>query len=256
MSNAFKLILAIGLALVTTGLIIFWLGSVRKSEESFAVYVTTTDVVADKTIFGPTTVKQVNLPERFSKDLKGVVYGGGGADMQGLVGRVFTQNVTPGTVVLKEHLEANPAGKLSSRLTAGMRALTIPVNASTTVGYFVEPGSLVDLLGTVVRSAADAAPDAPVEARVSTLTLLQAVRVLAVGAATDPQEYRQESNNGYATVTIEVSPADAEKLVFAMQQVQGGLTLLLRHPDDTALVETPSISWSSWLDKPVDAGGQ
>jgi Flp pilus assembly protein CpaB len=256
LSNTIKVIISVLLAVVTAVLIFFWLGSVRSNQTSFAVYRTLTDVVADETVFSPETVEIVRLPAEFAGGLAGVAVDGSEAAMMALRGRPFTRNLSAGSLVLLEHLETNPAGELSSRLTAGMRALTIPVNASTTVGYFVEPGSLVDVLGTVVRSSADAPAGETAEARISTLTLLQAVRVLAVGRASDPVAYQQLADNGYATVTIEVTPEEAERLVFAMQQVQGGLILLLRHPDDVATVETPSVSWSSWLDGAAQPGAQ
>ncbi len=248
MKNSVKIAITVVMALVTGFLTYLWLDGVREEQTSFTVFRASSDIVGGRTEFSSEVIERVSFPEEYRSNMGGLVIEATASNLEALRGRVFSRNVNAGSLLLFEYLETSPEGQLSGKLAPGRRALTIPVNGPATVGYFVEPGSLVDILGTVMQAPDPAqggfANNAAV--RLSTVTILQAVRVLAVGGARNPGEYQQLSRSGYNSVTVEVAPEEAEKLVFAMQQVQGGLTLILRNPDDAALVETPSVDWQSW----------
>lgn len=249
MSNTVKLALTLVLAITTGVLTYLWLQNVKVEQSSFGVYRLRTDIVGNQTEFSSEVVEVVRFPEDYRGMMGGVAVEASPATAAALRGTVFTRDVPAGSLLLYEYLDTDPEGELSSKLAAGKRAVTIPVNAPATVGYFVEPGSLVDVLGTILKPGDGADPNALAvggSVQMATLTLLQAVRVLAVGRADDPRAYRRMADRGYTTVTIEVTPAEAEMLVFAMQQVQGGLTLALRNPADDAKVETPSVDWTVW----------
>lgn len=163
-----------------------------------------------------------------------------------LSGRKVTTDVAGGSFLLYEHFADKPDTRFASLIGQGNRAMTIPVNAMSAVGYFVEPGSTVDVLGTMeeavpVDIGAGADPEDTV--RVVTKTILQNVLVLAVGEATTRGNYLRKDERGYTTVTVEVTPLQAEVLVFAMQHVLGGLTLVLRNPVNDDISEIPNVSW-------------
>lgn len=246
------------MALVTGLLTYFWLAGVKEEQTSFTVFRAASDIVGGRTEFSAEVVERVSFPEEYRSNMGGLVIEATDANLAALRGRVFSRNVTTGSLLLFEHLETSPEGQLSGKLSPGRRALTIPVSGPSTVGYFVEPGSLVDILGTIIQApeADQTSFSANAAMRLSTVTILQAVRVLAVGSARNPGEYQQLSRSGYSTVTVEVGPEEAEKLVFAMQQVQGGLTLVLRNPDDTETIETPSVDWRSWWVEATNAGAE
>ena len=63
-----------------------------------------------------------------------------------------------------------------------------------------------------------------------TSTILQNVLVLATGRQT--AKMKGQENMGYATVTLEVTPREAEMLAFA-EQIKGRLVLTLRNRNDT-----------------------
>ena len=63
-----------------------------------------------------------------------------------------------------------------------------------------------------------------------TLTLLQNVAVLAVGQDTDSAPSRSLQRQSYSSITLNVTPKEAEILGFAMQK--GKLNLTLRNPSD------------------------
>ncbi len=98
-------------------------------------------------------------------------------------------------------------------LKPGYRAMAINVNASTSVGGFVTPGDLVDILLTSSDQKG---------LRVN--TILQSVRVVAVDQQSDEN---QEQAQVARTATVEVTPEQAQTL--AVAQRAGTLSLTLRN---------------------------
>ncbi len=115
------------------------------------------------------------------------------------------------------------------KIQQGMRGIGIAVQAAQAVGYLIRPGDFVDVLGTV-----------PGEKSLVTRHLLQAKRVLAID-----QQYRLEDSaflqtRTYSTVTLEVTPAEAEIMEAYRALVKTGFSLSLRAKGDTQSVTTPS----------------
>ncbi len=97
-------------------------------------------------------------------------------------------------------------------LSPGKRAMAISVNAQTSVGGFVTPGDMVDLLLT--QGGGD-------DMRV--VTILQNIRIVGVDQQADEQN---EQVLVAKTVTVEVSPEEGQKL--ALAQRAGIISLTLR----------------------------
>lgn len=124
---------------------------------------------------------------------------------------------------------------LSPIIKNGMRAVSLAIAGEAAVSSLVQPNDRVDIIGTFsIPSRTNAK-----EMETVTMTLLQDVSVLATGQRLAKQElegmggdrWSRVGNNSYSTVTFEVTPREAELLIFA-QGVQGRLTLTLRNPDD------------------------
>ena len=107
--------------------------------------------------------------------------------------------------------------------------------------FDLRPGDYVDLIGTF--RFPDMRGDASLD--MTTLTLLQNVKVLAIGPrwgrvvnmSSDPN-----MNASYSTVTVLLTPAEAEMIVFA--QNKGTLTLSRRNFDDTFVTpDLPSVNF-------------
>jgi pilus assembly protein CpaB len=119
---------------------------------------------------------------------------------------------------------------LAPTIKPGMRALSLGIGGEAAVSGLVQPNDRVDILGTFSFPS----PTQPAQMESVTLTVLQDVTVLATGqrmakgvtAAAD-----EGRSFGYSSVTFEVTPREAELLVFA-QHMRGQLTLSLRHPED------------------------
>ena len=148
------------------------------------------------------------------------------AKLQGTVVRFAIpagQPITQGAVV-----KPGDRGFLAAALAPGMRAVTVPVSAQSSVAGFVFPGDRVDLVLTQeVAGGGDGPP-----LRVSE-TVLRNLRVLATDQRTDKQSDEEGKTvvSTYSTVTLEATPTIAEKISVA--QTIGTLSLSLRSLADT-----------------------
>lgn len=150
-------------------------------------------------------------------------------------GMRLTRALRGGEPLLTEILQpAEPAG-LSARVRQGIRALTIAVDDVNAVSGMLRPGDRIDLLYSARSPGLDGAP-----AVETSRVLVQDVAVLATG-----RQFRaaaeDSSNRAFTSITVELSPDDAQRLIVA--QRTGRVTALLRNPDDRHAVST----------KPVDA---
>ena len=130
---------------------------------------------------------------------------------------------------------------LSALVTHGMRAVSLAVGGAEAVSGMIEPNDNVDVLGTFSFPSKKAAG----EMETVTLTVLQDVTVLAMGQKLANRRTADRSGSGAArSVTLEVTPREAELLVFA-QQVKGGLTLTLRNRSDVSFEsDLPEVNFS------------
>ena len=117
---------------------------------------------------------------------------------------------------------------LSSLVRNGMRAITIRADATSGFGGLLRPGDRVDAFLTVSRANDD-------DARV-TIPLLQNVIVLAVGQDTGAiQDGNARRAASISQVTLGVTVTQAQLVAFATDR--GRLTLVLRNPDDIAILK-------------------
>src|SRR3954471_3357005 len=155
------------------------------------------------------------------------------ADTQKLLGTVVRYQVTAGQPLTRGALVGpKDRGFLAAALGPGMRAITVPVNASTGVAGFVFPGDHVDLVLTqTVEGGGDGPP-----LKVSE-TIVRNIRVLATDQrVTDKDEDGKMIVKTFSNVTLEVTPRIAEKV--AVAQSIGSLSLALRSiADNTAELE-------------------
>ena len=146
-----------------------------------------------------------------------------------LAGKVTTEPIAAGKAVLRSAVTAAGAALgMAFALPPSQRAVTLTLDPADSSEQFVRPGDHVDILAT------DEPGSGPAEAR----TVLQNVRLLAVGAQTSP-DAAPSSTNGPAHVTVAVSPAQAQALVLAA--ARGKIHLALRAADDEAVVSLPAF---------------
>ncbi len=154
------------------------------------------------------------------------------ADRMRIVGRTLLHPLDMKNPVLWTYIDGGKqrSRNLSDDINAKMRAVSIPVSGASGVSGMVRPNDSVDVLGSFVLPAAGATGN-PEELEMVTLTVLQNVTILAIGSDTQRTFSEKKNNSGYGTVTLQVTPREAEVLVFA-QQMKGKLFLTLRNPSD------------------------
>lgn len=137
-------------------------------------------------------------------------------------------------MVQGELILASKVSKFGEKVTivqslgANTRAMAIKVDAETAVGGFVTPGDNVDVVLTQGR-----------DETLRAVTILQNIRVVAVD-----QDYDENNDQPgvAATVTVEVSPEQGQKL--ALAQKAGTLSLSLRTLDEATDKPLASIRLS------------
>lgn len=167
----------------------------------------------------------------------------GREDLSSVVGRKVLLGHRKKEVLFWSDIEGgNPNTKgLSADIKRQMRAISITCMGSASVSGMVRPNDHVDVIGTFAFPGSDGRVG---KGDVVASTILQNVLVLATGQTT--AKTRKENlglNRGYSTVTLEVTPREAEMLAFT-EQMKGRLTLTLRNRNDTTYErELPKVDF-------------
>lgn len=151
------------------------------------------------------------------------------------LGRVPRRIITSGEPIL-EHtlLPEGSKGGLSPIIKQGMRAVAVQVDEVVGIAGFVKPGSHVDVLATIRDRGSSGSTFAKV--------ILQDIKVLAIDQSLEEKTTSLEARL-VSVVTLEVSPKNAQKLIFAANE--GQLQLALRNPTDDKAVLTSAVNAST-----------
>jgi pilus assembly protein CpaB len=154
-------------------------------------------------------------------------------DPKKLLGTVVRYQITAGQPVTRGSLVGpQDRGFLAAALGPGMRAITVPVNASSSVAGFIFPGDHVDMVLTQTVSGGGEGPPLKVSE-----TIIRNLRVLATDQRiTEKDDDGKTQVKTFSNVTLEVTPRIAEKIQVA--QSIGALSLALRSiADNTSDLE-------------------
>ncbi len=156
-----------------------------------------------------------------------------------IVGQIALAPIKKGEQILNTKLVfPDKSTGLSMQISPGRRAVTIPVSEVSGVAKLIKPGDRVDVIAGV-----DDGTGLKKERRLK--TILQDVPVLATGQSivdnlpiqvikgdADNYEIRNlRVDNNYATITVEVSPSDAQN-VFYLISISAPINFSLRNPND------------------------
>jgi len=134
------------------------------------------------------------------------------------IGQKVAHNLDQGKPILWAQLELGSQGTFSSLIKDGRRALTITVDEVNSLSGFLQPDDKVDLLMTYKEGDLK-----------MTRLLMSQIRVIATGTLTSPLPEGAGVRN-YGTLTVDVTPKQAEKLIYA--QTSGTLTATLKNAED------------------------
>jgi len=134
-----------------------------------------------------------------------------------VVGRVNEVDMIKGQTVLAPMLAATGSGSgLQALVPVGMRAITIEVNEFSGIAGMLTPGCRVDVVVTLREGAADGSV-----AR----TIVENVKVTAVGARVSGTSEEQAQQEVSKSVTLLVSPEQAEAIELAAATARPRLVL-------------------------------
>ncbi len=165
------------------------------------------------------------------------------SDIKEVVGLITTVPIKKGEQILQNKLLFEETQtKLSTRVNKGKRAITVPVTEIHGVGKLVKPGDRVDILSSIDYGQGD-------RERREVKTVLQDVLVIATGRnviASIPTEVVKNPITGkeerqdlrrvvYSTVTVEVTPEEAQGIVFLLTAGEGNIFMSLRNTDDRSI---------------------
>lgn len=148
----------------------------------------------------------------------------GKRDTKSFAGAVVRRGILAGEPITDARLvKPGDRGFLAAVLAPGLRAISVPVNATSAIAGLVFPGDRVDLLLSHRYNVINPDDSNKRVTHVVTETVLTNVRVLAIDQSTDDQKKKPDVPK---TATIEVTPRQAEMVTTAMDL--GKLSLSLR----------------------------
>jgi pilus assembly protein CpaB len=187
-------------------------------------------VVADKPIPVGTRVDEAQLRVAdWPEDLKPE---GALASKDAAIGAIARVSIERNQPLQQSALVPKGAGLLPLLITDGMRGMSVRVDSVTGVSGFITPNSRVDVLVSGQPTDTENA-----QGDTKGKVILQNVRVLATG--TDIEQ-KDEKPVEVPTVTLLVSPEDAEKLTVATKQE--AVRLALRNYRDEDIIPTAGIA--------------
>lgn len=132
--------------------------------------------------------------------------------MENADGKLANADIEPGEPVLSHRLGSQTTEHIyvSRKVRDGYRAVSVGSNFNQSVSNLIEPEDEVD----IIFSKKVAGPEAKVESKI----ILGKARVLAVGRKMVLPEDTKEPYAEYSSVTVELTPEDAVKLVNSAEQ--------------------------------------
>jgi pilus assembly protein CpaB len=158
-------------------------------------------------------------------------------------------------ILMTKLLTPGPNTGLAIQVAPDKRAVTVPVDDVRGVGKLIRPGDRVDIITSI--NYGDGKTD-----RREVKTLLQDILVLATGLNVTnnipraltldtfngkPAYRNLNGDTGYNTVTIEVSPIEAQNMIYILSVAPGAIFLSLRNGNDKVTPRLPTSTLDSVL---------
>lgn len=161
-----------------------------------------------------------------------------GATYEIAVGQRLDFDIDQGRALLWAHLEGGLAPTFSGTVEDGYRAMTVRVDEINSMSGFLQPKDRVDLLLSYGTGS-----------DYQIFPFIQKLDVIATGAQTLVDKSSSGRARSFSTITVHVSPINAQKITLA-QQV-GKITALLRNPQDEGPMHELPMSVAQLLNEPL-----
>ncbi len=164
-----------------------------------------------------------------------------------IVGRKLSRSIAADAPVFWSDIKDAPMEKLSDKIGAERRAITLAVDDLSSVGYHIRPGDHVDIIGTFSPESLGAGTRESTfvtrtdDGRAITfsspvsLILMQDVLVMAAGRSFSSSAESADADSNYSNITLDVSVEEAVLLTHA--RAQGNLSFVLRSPSSRNRME-------------------
>ncbi len=143
------------------------------------------------------------------------------SDLERMKDKVVTRTVRPGQFLVTDDLSSN----FGISPPKGTKGMSIKVTPDSAVAGFIMPGSRVDVMATIIENN---------NQKPKVMTVLQNQEVLAVDRISVRPD-GQSAVEAINTVTLAVTPQNAQKLELAVRLSGGVVRLLLRDQNDTTI---------------------
>ncbi|WP_010247423.1 Flp pilus assembly protein CpaB [Acetivibrio cellulolyticus] len=148
-----------------------------------------------------------------------------------IIGKRLKESVIEGEQILRSRLVQEDNFTLAYNVPEGMRAISVNVNEQTEVANLIRPGDFVDIIASFPLEKQDIGQNTIINLGISQ-TVIQNVQVLALGQDLAIEEDKKLELP--KTVTLAVSPKDAEKLTFVTEF--GTMRMTLRSIGDDKII--------------------
>jgi pilus assembly protein CpaB len=232
-----KIVVIFGVALLSAAALTWFLYAntvAPKAEKKSVVMAAVRDLPVGALIRN-TDLKRVAVVDR---DLtRGAVF-----NAKDAVGRVLLYPVSQNEPLTLSKLSGpSTAEGVASTIEPGHRAVSVQITDVSGVAGLIQPGSRVDVLFTRPGSMAEAI----------TSTILQNVRVLAMGRTISVGQPVDPKAPKVPVATLIVTPQDAQKLELAKNE--GKISLSLRNPQDNISAQAEGPVTTEVLDPVISA---
>jgi pilus assembly protein CpaB len=233
MHNRLKiaLVVAVFFGLIAAYGIYNFLGQQRQAAEAFRT--ATQDIVVAAQDLAPGTMINEELIKKGTIKTtpwpKASIPVGAFSTPNQVIGKTNRVKIVANEPILESRLAGEGAG-LTVRLEAGKRAVAVRVDEIIGVSGFIVPDDRVDVIVTTTPPG-----NGSQENRVAKI-VLQNKRVLSVAQSTEQKDGKPQLAR---SITLEVSPEDAEKLSLASQD--GQIALALRALGDDGQANTAGV---------------
>lgn len=150
-----------------------------------------------------------------------------GSAAANLNGALVRKPLAPGALILaSDIIRPDAPGFLAAVLKPGMRAVSVPVDDVSGNAGLIQPGDFVDIILTQKLNQQENNHNSGNTRQVVSETVVERVRIIAVGSSIQRQTEENGKANRARTVTVEVAPRAAEAVTVAAQL--GNLSMALR----------------------------
>jgi pilus assembly protein CpaB len=172
--------------------------------------------------------------------------------LEEMVGAVVRRGVAAGEPITDGAVvKPGDRGFLAAVLEPGTRAVSVPITATSGNSGLIFPGDRVDLILTQTLAATE---NGDVTRRVSE-TVLEDIRIIAMGADTSDQPEDGKANEKAKTATLEVTPRQAETVTLVTEL--GKLSLSLRSlavAGETSIDTPTTFTWDHEVSQVLKSG--